>query len=216
MFFLVSAVGAVSDSQFPPIVNTNTVPGGVGAPPKTAEQALAEMTLPAGFKAGVFASEPDVQNAIQLTWDTHGRLWVAENYTMDSDRFTDKFLDRIVIFDNADGGTKFKTRRVFFDQFKNLMGFAIGYGGVWAMTSPNILFVPDKNADGVPDGPPEVVFDGFSYVGGNMHTSANGLEFGIDGWIYGRTGHGHVQVIGARDAHVTAHTSARIGVRFHP
>ena len=48
----------------------------------------------------------------------------------------------------------------------------------------------------MPDGPAEIVYDGFSYTGGNMHTSANGLEFGIDGWIYGRTGHAHVQIIG--------------------
>jgi putative membrane-bound dehydrogenase-like protein len=211
------AVAALGAAQLPQIVNTNTVPGGMGAPPKTAEEALAEMKLPAGFKASVFAAEPDVQNAIQLTWDTRGRLWVAENYTMDSDRFTDKFLDRIVIFDNADGGTRFKTRRMFTEQLKNLMGFAIGYGGVWAMTSPNILFIPDRNADGVPDGPAEVVFDGFSYTGGNMHTSANGLEFGIDGWIYGRTGHAHVQSIGPPGTPASQRARLHGSIfRFHP
>jgi len=211
----VSALGAAA--QFPAITNTNTVPGGTGTPPKTAEQALSEMKLPAGFKASVFASEPDIQNPIQLTWDTHGRLWVAENYTMDSDRFIDQFKDRIVILENGDGGTKFQNRRVFFDQFKNLMGFAIGYGGVWAMTSPNILFIPDRNADGVPDGPPEIVYDGFSYVGGNMHTSANGLEFGIDGWIYGRTGHGHVQMIGPPGSPTSQRTRLHGSIfRFHP
>src|SRR5262245_49625766 len=91
--------GARAAQQFPPIVNTNTVPGGIGKPPNSAAAALAEMRLPSGFKASVFASEPDIQNAIQMTWDTHGRLWVAENYTMDSDRFVDTYRDRIVIFD---------------------------------------------------------------------------------------------------------------------
>src|SRR5579862_8530837 len=81
---LVCGVTVVAARQVPSIVNTNTVPGGMDAPPMTAAQALATMKLPAGFKASVFASEPDVQNPIQLTWDTHGRLWVAENYTMDS------------------------------------------------------------------------------------------------------------------------------------
>jgi len=209
-----TVVGAV---QFPGIINTNSVPGGTGAPPNTAEQALAQMTLPPGFKASVFAAEPDVQNAIQLTWDTRGRLWVAENYTMDSDRFVDTFRDRIVFFDNADGGTRFQNRRVFFDQFQNLMGFAIGHGGVWAMTSPNILFIPDRDADGVPDGPAQVVYDGFSYTGGNMHTSANGLEFGIDGWIYGRTGHAHVQMIGPPGAPISQRTRLHGSIfRFHP
>ncbi len=214
---LLCTAAALGAAQFPQIINTNTVPGGTGAPPKTAAEAIAEMKLPAGFKAGVFAAEPDVQNAIQLTWDTHGRLWVAENYTMDSDRFVDAYRDRIVIFDNADGGARFETRRVFTDQLKNLMGFAIGYGGVWAMTSPNIVFIPDRNADGVPDGPAEVVFDGFNFTGGNMHTSANGLEFGIDGWIYGRTGHAHVQSIGPPGTPTAQRTRLHGSIfRFHP
>ncbi len=212
-----AAVVALGAQQFPPIVNTNTVPGGVGAPPNTPQAALDSMKLPQGFKASVFASEPDVQNPITLRWDTHGRLWVAENYTMDSDRFTDKFSDRIVFFDGADGGTRFGTRHVFYDRLKNLMGFALGYGGVWVMTSPTIQFIPDRNADGIPDGPPEVVFDGFNAEGGNMHTSANGLQFGIDGWIYGRTGHAHVQSIGRPGTPLSQRTRLHGSLfRFHP
>ncbi len=183
-------------AEFPLLKNTNSVNNGTEAPPLTAAEALAQMTsIPAGFKASVFASEPDIQNAVQLTWDTRGRLWVAENYTMDSDRFVEDYRDRIVILEGGDGGAKFTSRKVFASDIKNLMGFALGNGGVWVMASPNILFIPDKNADGVPDGPAEVVFDGFVSTGSNMHTSANGLEYGIDGWIYGRTGHGMLQMV---------------------
>jgi len=97
------------------------------------------------------------------------------------------------------------------------MGFAIGYGGVWVQASPNILFIADRDADGVPDGSPEIVFDGFSYTGGNMHTSANGLEFGIDGWIYGRTGHAHVQMIGPPGTPTSERTRLHGSIfRFHP
>lgn len=184
-------------AEFPLLRNTNSVNNGTEAPPLTAAEALAQIkSVPAGFKASVFASEPDVQNAIQLTWDTRGRMWVAENYTMDSDRFVDDYRDRIVILEGADGGSKLTSRKVFTDDIKNLMGFALGNGGVWVMASPQILFIPDRNADGVPDGPAEVVYDGFNATGGNMHTSANGLEYGIDGWIYGRTGHAHLQMVG--------------------
>ena len=69
----------------------------------------------------------------------------------------------------------------------------------------------------MPDGPAEVVFDGFSYTGGNMHTSANGLEFGIDGWIYGRTGHAHVQSIGPPGTPTSQRTRLHGSIfRFHP
>ncbi len=39
------------------------------------------MHLPPGFKATLFAAEPDVQNPIAMCWDEKGRLWIAENYT---------------------------------------------------------------------------------------------------------------------------------------
>src|SRR5262245_8899943 len=85
-------------AEFPTLVNTNSVTGGTGAPPMTAAESLAALkSVPAGFQAAVFASEPDVQNPLQLTWDTHGRLWIVESYTYDSDRFSPDYRDRIVI-----------------------------------------------------------------------------------------------------------------------
>ena len=44
------------------------------------EDAAKEMTLPAGFKATLFAGEPDVKQPIALAIDDRGRLWVAEAY----------------------------------------------------------------------------------------------------------------------------------------
>ena len=44
-------------------------------------QAVGRFTLPPGFKATLFAGEPDVQQPMAITTDERGRLWVAENYT---------------------------------------------------------------------------------------------------------------------------------------
>ncbi|HMC28339.1 MAG TPA: hypothetical protein VKM56_11165, partial [Verrucomicrobiae bacterium] len=57
----------------------NSEPG--DGKPMPAIEAAAKMKLPPGFKATVFAAEPDVQNPIAMAWDARGRLWVAENYT---------------------------------------------------------------------------------------------------------------------------------------
>jgi len=51
-----------------------------------------------------------------------------------------------------------------------------------------LLFVPDRDRDGVPDGPPETVLEGFTVPEENHHNFANGLKFGPDGWLYGRSG----------------------------
>jgi putative membrane-bound dehydrogenase-like protein len=217
--FLCTAIALqAAEGDFPLLRNTNTANNGTEPPPLTAAESLAQMkSVPAGFKGSVFAAEPDIQNPLQLTWDTHGWLWVAESYAYDSDRFVDTFRDRIVILEGGDGGSKFTKRTVFADNLQNMMGFALGHGGVWVMANPNILFIPDRNADGVPDGPAEIVFDGFNATGGNMHTSANGLEFGIDGWIYGRTGHAHLQMVGPPGT-PTAQRARLHGslFRFHP
>ena len=57
------------------------------------------------------------------------------------------------------------------------MSVEVGLGGVWAMCPPQLLFIPDRDGDDVPDGPPEVVLDGFHVAkSGPYHTFANGLR----------------------------------------
>ena len=46
--------------------------------PMSPQQALARMTLPDGFRATLFAGEPDVMQPIAFDFDDRGRLWVAE------------------------------------------------------------------------------------------------------------------------------------------
>src|SRR5262245_45087458 len=70
------SMAALGD-EFPALRNTEPDPG----PAMPAAQASASFGVPEGFRVGVFAAEPDVQNPIAMTWDSRGRLWVAENYT---------------------------------------------------------------------------------------------------------------------------------------
>lgn len=158
--------------------------------PVSATEAAARMKLPPGFKATVFAAEPDVQNPIAMAWDGRGRLWVAENYTYAerSKKFELNLRDRILIFEDVDGDGRFDTRKVFTDEVQMLTSIEVGRGGVWAMCPPQVLFIPDRDRNDVPDGAPEVVLDGFTLPPENYHNFANGLRFGPDGWLYGRCG----------------------------
>ena len=156
-----------------------------------AEQAARTMTMPPGFKCTVFASEPDVQNPIAMAWDSKGRMWIAENYTYagNAQRFDLGLRDRVIILEDKDNDGKAESRKVFTDELQMLTSVELGRGGVWLMCPPRLLFIADKNADGVPDGPPEVVLDGFTVAEANYHNFANGLRWGPDGWLYGRCGH---------------------------
>jgi putative membrane-bound dehydrogenase-like protein len=145
------------------------------------------MTLPEGFHATLFAGEPDVVQPIAFTLDDRGRLWVAEctSYPQwQKDGQAGK--DRILIFEDRDGDGHFDTCKVFYDKIANISGLQIGFGGVWVCATPNLLFIPDRDGDDVPDGPPEVVLDGWDLRA--QHNVFNGLNWGPDGWLYGCNG----------------------------
>ena len=154
----------------------------------TPAEALTKLHLPEGFKATLFAAEPDVRQPIALCWDERGRLWIAENYTYSDgkERYDLNLRDRILILEDTDHDGKFDKRTVFTDEVQMLTSIERGFGGVYAMCPPNLLFIPmdgDK-----PAGPAQVVLDGFSTTAASRHTFANGLKWGPDGWLYGRVG----------------------------
>jgi putative membrane-bound dehydrogenase-like protein len=158
--------------------------------PLAPEDAAATMQVPAGFRVNVFSSEPEVQNPIAMTWDRRGRLWIAENYTYAerSQRFDLGLRDRVVVLEDADQDGIAERHTIFTDQVQMLTSVEIGYGGVWLMCPPQLLFVPDADRNDVPDGPAVVVLDGFEVAQENYHNFANGLKWGPDGWLYGRCG----------------------------
>jgi len=155
-----------------------------------AAETLQKLTLPDGFQATLSAFEPMVQNPIAVTWDQRGRLWVAENYTYgdNKQRFELGLRDRVLILEDTDGDGIFDSRKVFIDTVQMLTSIEVGRGGVWLMTPPQVLFIPDRNGDDVPDAPAEVVLDGFTVGTDSVHNFANGLRWGPDGWLYGRCG----------------------------
>jgi putative membrane-bound dehydrogenase-like protein len=182
------------------------------------EDAVKGMTLPPGFSVGIFAAEPDVQQPIGISFDTRGRLWVAENYTYaESSINMDRDLsDRIVILEDTDKDGKSDKRKVFWDQGKCITSVETGFGGVWVLDLPNLLFIPDRNRDDVPDGPPEVVLDGFDRDA-VRHNFANGLRWGPDGWLYGRHGILATSRVGHPSAAPADRVSINVGVwRYHP
>jgi putative membrane-bound dehydrogenase-like protein len=205
----------VSADPFP--VPNDTQPLIVPLP--SAQESLAKMKLPEGFRATVFAAEPDVNNPIACCWDDRGRLWVAENFTYgDGDeRFNLGLRDRILVFEDSDNDGVHDRRTVFTDQVQMLTSIERGLGGVWAMAPPHLLFFPDANGDDVPDGPPQVVLDGFSTEAASRHTFANGLKWGPDGWLYGRIGISSTSYIGRPGTQPDQRLGTAGGLwRYHP
>jgi putative membrane-bound dehydrogenase-like protein len=207
------AFAATLRAEFPTPTNNQveTIPL---TPP---EKALGMINLPAGFKATVFAHEPDLQQPIAMCWDEKGRLWVAENYTYSDgkERFDLSLRDRILIFEDSKNTGHFDKRTVFEEDLQMLTSIERGFGGVYALCPPNLLWIPEK--DGQPSGPPQVVLDGFSTSAASRHTFANGLKWGPDGWLYGRIGITSTSLIGPPGVPNEKRQPTAGGIwRYHP
>ncbi|MCX6857219.1 MAG: c-type cytochrome [Verrucomicrobia bacterium] len=214
-FAALLAFTALAQADFPAIYNSD--PG--NAQPPTPQESLKMLKLPSGFKATLFAAEPDVQNPIAMAWDQKGRMWVAENYTYAEreKRFDLGLKDRVVILEDKDWDGVAETRKVFTEDVQMLTSVEVGRGGVWLMCPPQVLYIPDANEDDIPDGPPQVMIDGFTVAKDNYHNFANGLRWGPDGWLYGRCGHSCPGKLGIPGTPDDLRIPMKGGIwRFHP
>jgi putative membrane-bound dehydrogenase-like protein len=148
--------------------------------------APAKMKLPAGFRATLFAGEPDVVQPMAFTFDDRGRLWVVECLSYPEWSKTGQGSDRVTIYDDRDGDGKFDEKKTFYDKGVNLSGIEWGHGGVWLTAVPNLIFIPDRDADDKPDSDPIVILDGWDLAA--KHNVVNGLAWGPDGYLYGLNG----------------------------
>jgi putative membrane-bound dehydrogenase-like protein len=147
-------------------------------------EAVAAMGIPQGFDVSVFVSEPDIGEPIAFCFDDRGRLWVAENlnYRTRGNHTNDK-VSRIQIFEDTDGDGVFDNKKLFTDKLTFTSGIALGFGGVFVGSPPNFSFIPDADGDDQPDGPPEVLLDGWGI--NDRHETLNSFIWGPDGWLYG-------------------------------
>ena len=147
-------------------------------------EAVKEMAIPDGFDVSVCAAEPDIAEPIAFCFDDRGRIWVAENFNYRTRReHTDDPVSRIQILEDTNGDGVFDKKKTFTDTLTFTSGLAPGFGGVFVGSPPNLSFIPDADGDDVPDGPPQVLLDGWGI--NDRHETLNSFIWGPDGWLYG-------------------------------
>jgi len=154
------------------------------APFLTPEQAVKKMAIPEGFEVSIYASEPDIAEPIGFCFDDRGRMWVAENFNYRTRRdHTDDPVSRIQILEDTNSDGVFDKKKTFTDTLTFTSGIAPGFGGVFVGSPPNLTFIPDADGDDVPDGPPQILLDGWGI--NDRHETLNSFIWGPDGWLYG-------------------------------
>ncbi len=176
----------------------DTVPG--------PQESLEAFETPEGLVMELVASEPLIRQPIDLHFDERGRLWVVQyrQYPFPAGitiNFYDQYLragfdgvpqappnqiegsDVITVLEDTDGDGVFDSAKDVITGLNITTSVLTGGGGVWVMNPPYLLFYPDENGDGLPDGDPEVRLEGFGLE--DTHSLASSLTWGPDGWIYG-------------------------------
>lgn len=173
------------------------------------------MFVPEGFQVETIAHEPQLRQPIAFTFDSRGRIWIAEAFAYPLRRANEEANDRIIILEDKDGDGSFESHKVFAEKLNLISGFEIGYGGVFAACSPEFIFIPDANGDDIPDGPPQVLLDGFDLR--DTHETPNSFLWGHDGWLYGCHGVFNNSYVGKPGTPKEKRTLLQAGIwRFHP
>ncbi len=128
------------------------------------EAALKALTVPAGYKVEMFASEkefPNLANPMQMSFDNKGRLWVAVMPTYPHYRPGDALPnDKLLIYEDTNKDGRADKETVFADHLHLPIGFEFAPEGVYVSQEPNLVLLRDTNGDDKAD-VKEIVLSGF-------------------------------------------------------
>ena len=175
--------------------------------PLEPDEALETIYLPEGFEVDLIAAEPLTKDPVAFDWDLNGRLWVVEMadypYGMDGNG---QAGGRIRVLEDRDADGIMDYSSLFAEGLNFPNGLLIWRDGVIVTAAPDILFLRDTDGDGKADSK-EVLITGLGE--GNQQLRANGLRWGLNGWVYVASG-GHRSNYGTD----TVLSSSRSGIEI--
>jgi glucose/arabinose dehydrogenase len=147
------------------------------------EVALQRLRPAEGYEVNLFASERDfpIGNAVAMTFDSRGRLWVASMPSYPHYKPGDPPADKLVVLEDTNGDGRADSHTVFADSLYLAAGFELGDGGVYVAQQPNLMFLRDTNGDGVAD-ERRVILHGFGTE--DSHHAISAFTWGPDGGLY--------------------------------
>jgi glucose/arabinose dehydrogenase/azurin len=150
--------------------------------------ALERLKVAEGYEVNLFASEqafPELANAIALTFDARGRLWVMTSPTYPHYRPGMAPNDKLVILEDNDRDGRADKRTVFADGLYLPMGFELGDGGVYVSQQQNFMFLRDKDGDDRAD-ERRIILHGLGTE--DAHHNASAFTWGPGGGLYFQEG----------------------------
>ena len=167
--------------------------------PLSPKEELKTFVLPAGFKAELVASEPDIGKPMNMAFDDRGRLWVSSSIEYPWAAKDGEGRDTIKIFEDTTGDGRLDKITTFADKLNIPIGLYPYKDGVVCFSIPNIWFLRDTTGDGRAD-KREILYGPMGFER-DTHGMCNAFTRGHDGWLYACHGFNNYTTVAGRDGH---------------
>lgn len=165
--------------------------------PRTPEEELAGFEVPPGFEIQLFASEPDIDKPINMTFDAQGRMWVTQSFEYPFPSPTGKkSTDRLTILEDTDGDGKADRFTEVSDTLNIPIGVLPMIDGVIAFSIPRVYRFSDINGDGKPESS-KALLGPFGFQ--DTHGMVSNFVRGYDGWVHACHGFTNLSVVAGAD-----------------
>jgi putative membrane-bound dehydrogenase-like protein len=181
----------------------------------TPKEELATFRVPQGFRVELVACEPNVIDPVAMAFDENGRLFVAEmpGYPNGGVGTGNIHSGRIKRLEDRDGDGFFEQATTFAEGLRFPTAVMPWKGGLLAAVAPDIIYFENITADGKAS-KRRTLYTGFGLD--NIQQLINGLQWGLDNWVYGCAGSNGGTVRSAEKPEMPAVSLHNRGVRFHP
>jgi putative membrane-bound dehydrogenase-like protein len=146
--------------------------------PLEPEAALRGLTLAEGFEASLVASEPLIEDPVNVAFDARGRVWVVE---MRDYPTGPEGSGRIQILEDRDGDGRMDHATLFLEGLSYPTGVFPWKDGAVVACAPEIFFARDTDGDGRAD-QRQTLIDGFHLA--NPQHRVHGFTYGLDHRLY--------------------------------
>lgn len=189
-------------------------PPSLRADPLTPAEERATFKIAKGFTVQLVASEPAIVDPVAMCFDEKGRIFVCEmrGYPNGGVGTGNETRGKIKCLEDKDGDGVFETSTIFAEGLRFPMGLTPYKGGILVAVAPDILYLQDTDGDGKAD-KTTVLYTGFNLA--NIQQMVNGLQWGLDNWIYGSAGNDG-GTITSKEKDVPPVSLRGRGLRFKP
>ncbi len=158
-----------------------------GVVPEKAAELIKDVKVPEGFEATIFATPPAVNYPVFVAAAPDGTLYVSSDGNGSLDR--KPHMGRVLRVRDTNGDGKADEVRAFVPDVDSPRGLVWDHDRLYLLHPPDISVFIDKDGDGVAEEKKTLVSGiGWTFKDRPADHGSNGLELGIDGWLYAAIG----------------------------